>query len=130
MRLKHALVAAALAAIVLAPARPARAEAHAWAISGLGGYGQFSDKLKFPSDSLADAAIFGGRFARGIGEYWILEVGGAFGTTHEMRRNGTDGADVSIMNLSASLIAQLPPWGKLGRFYAAAGGGYNRYDSD
>src|SRR5262249_36832523 len=52
------------------------------------------------------------------------------GTTNEMRRNGTDGSDVSIMNLSASLIAQLPPWGKLGRFYGAVGGGYNRYDSD
>src|SRR5262249_37338410 len=63
-------------------------------------------------------------------EYWILEVGGAFGSTHEMRSNGTDGADVSIMNLSASLIAQLPPWGKLGRFYGAVGGGYNRYDTN
>src|SRR4029077_2141587 len=98
MRLKHALVVAALAATILAPARSARAEAHAWVITGLGGYSQFSDQLKYPADSLADASLFGGRFARGIGEYWILEVGGAFGNTHEMRRNGTDGSDVSIMN--------------------------------
>jgi outer membrane protein OmpA-like peptidoglycan-associated protein len=110
--------------------RAARAEAHAWAVTGLAGYGQFSSKLKYPADSLADAAIYGGRFARGIGEYWILEVGGAFGQTNEMRRDGTDGNKVSLMNLSASLIAQLPPFGSFGRFYAAGGGGYTQYDTD
>src|SRR5262245_38137290 len=130
MRLKHAAVAALMAATLLLPARAARAEAHAWALSGLAGYGQFSDKLKYPADSLADAVIYGGRFARGIGEYWILEVGGAFGQTHEMLRNGSDGNKVSLMNLSASLIAQMPPAGNFGRFYVAAGGGYTRYDSD
>ena len=130
MRLKHALAAALMAAAILLPARAARAEAHAWAVSGLAGYGQFSEKLKYPADSLADAAIFGGRIARGIGEYWILELGGAFGQTHELRRNGSDGDKVSLMNLSASLIAQLPPAGNFGRFYAAAGGGYTQYDSD
>ena len=130
MRLKHAVVAALMAAALFLPVRAARAEAHAWAVTGLAGYGQFSDKLKYPSDSLSDAAIYGGRFARGIGEYWILEVGGAFGQTHELLRDGTDGDKVSLMNLSASLIAQLPPFGSFGRFYAAAGGGYTQYDSD
>ena len=130
MRLKHALVAAVLAATFLLPARPARAEAHAWAVSGLAGYGQFSNKLKYPTDSLADHAIYGGRIARGIGEYWILELGGAFGQTHELRRDGSKGNNVSLMNLSASLIAQLPPAGKIGRFYAALGGGYTRFSTD
>ena len=127
MRLKHALVAAVLAATFLLPARPARAEAHAWAVSGLAGYGQFSNKLKYPTDSLADHAIYGGRIARGIGEYLILELGGAFGQTHEIEKPGAISDNVSIMNLSASLIAQLPPAGKLGRFYGAVGGGYDRY---
>ena len=130
MRLKHAFAAALIAAAILLPARAARAEAHAWAVSGLAGYGQFSDKLKYPADSLADVAIYGGRIARGIGEYWILELGGAFGQTHELRANGSEGDKVSLMNLSASLIAQLPPAGNFGRFYAAAGGGYSQYDSD
>jgi hypothetical protein len=118
------------AATFLLPVRAARAEAHAWAVSGLAGYGQFSEKLRYPADSLADATIYGGRLARGIGEYWILELGGAFGQTNEMRRDGTDGDKVSLMNLSASLIAQLPPAGSFGRFFAAAGGGYTQYDSD
>ena len=130
MRLKHALAAALMAAAILLPARAARAEAHAWAVSGLAGYGQFSEKLKYPVDSLADAAIYGGRFARGIGEYWILELAGAFGQTHELRPSGSDGDKVSLMNFSASLIAQLPPAGNFGRFYAAAGGGYTQYKSD
>ena len=127
MRLKHALVAAVLAATFLLPARPARAEAHAWAVSGLAGYGQFSNKLKYPTDSLADHAIYGGRIARGIGEYLILELGGAFAQTHEIDKPGAFSDKVSYMNLSASLIAQLPPAGKLGRFYGAVGGGYDRY---
>src|SRR5438045_1184637 len=63
MRLKHALVAALAAAALLMPARSARAEAHAWAVSGLAGYGQFSEKLKYPSDSLADTPIHGGSSA-------------------------------------------------------------------
>ncbi|HXJ71076.1 MAG TPA: thrombospondin type 3 repeat-containing protein [Verrucomicrobiae bacterium] len=129
MRLKHALAALLTAAALFLPVRAAHAEAHAWAVSGLAGYGQFSDKLKFPADSLADTDIYGGRIARGIGEYWILELGGAFGQSKELRRDGTDGDFVSLMNLSGSLIAQLPPWGKIGRFYAAAGGGYTRYTS-
>src|SRR6185436_2397128 len=91
---------------------------------------QFSEKLKYPADSLADSPIYGGRIARGIGEYWIIELGGAFGQTHELRPGGGDGDKVSFMNLSASLIAQLPPAGNFGRFYAAAGGGYSQYDSD
>ena len=43
MRLKHALAAALMAAAILLPARAARAQAHAWAVSGLAGYGQFSE---------------------------------------------------------------------------------------
>ena len=130
MRLKHAFAAALMAAAILVPVRAAHAEAHAWAVTGLAGYGQFSNKLKYPVDSLADSPIYGGRFARGIGEYWIIEVGGAFGQTHELRRNGSDGDNVSLMNFSGSLIAQLPPAGHFGRFYAAAGGGYTQYKSD
>jgi len=130
MRLKHALAATLMAAAILLPVRSARAEAHAWALSGLAGYGQFSNKLKYPTDSLADSPIYGGRIARGIGEYWILELGGAFGQTHELRRDGSKGNNVSLMNLSASLIAQLPPAGKIGRFYAALGGGFTRFSTD
>jgi outer membrane protein OmpA-like peptidoglycan-associated protein len=128
--LKHAVAAALVAAAILLPVRSAHAEAHAWAVSGLAGYGQFSNKLKYPADSLADTDIYGGRLARGIGEYWILELGGAFGQTHELRRDGSEGDFVSLMNLSASLIAQLPPAGSFGRFYVAAGGGYTRYTTD
>src|SRR5215471_9436937 len=130
MRLKHALAATLMAAAILLPVRSARAEAHAWAVSGLAGYGQFSNKLKYPTDSLADSPIYGGRIARGIGEYWILELGGAFGQTHELRPDGSKGNNISLMNLSASLIAQLPPAGKIGRFYAALGGGYTRFTTD
>ena len=130
MRLKHALAATLMAAAILLPVRSAHAEAHAWALSGLAGYGQFSNKLKYPTDSLADSPIYGGRIARGIGEYWILELGGAFGQTHELRPDGSKGNNVSLMNLSASLIAQLPPAGKIGRFYAALGGGYTRFSTD
>ena len=130
MRLKHAVAAALLTAAILLPVRSAHAEAHAWAVSGLAGYGQFSNKLKYPNDSLADSPIYGGRIARGIGEYWILELGGAFGQTHELRRDGSKGNNISLMNLSGSLIAQLPPAGKFGRFYAAVGGGIQRYTTD
>ena len=132
MRLKHSLAAVTLAVTFLVLARPASAVNPSWSVSALGGYAQFSDRMHYPAvaESLADAPIFGGRFARGFGEYWVLEVGGLYASTHSLRRNGADGADVTVLNVSGSLIANLAAHDQWGTLYLAGGGGYNQYNSD
>jgi len=132
MRLKHSLVAIVMAAAAFLPALPARAENPTWSFSGLGGYSQFSNRLHYPAlaESLDDAIIYGGRIARGLGQFWALEAGGSFAQTKGLRRNGTDGADVTMFNVSGSLIAQLSNDSRWGAFYLSAGGGYTQYKAD
>src|SRR5262249_39187835 len=132
MRLKHSLVAVATAAAVLLPAHPARAENPTWSFSALGGYGQFSNRLHYPAlaESLDDAILYGGRFSRGLGQFWALEAGGSFSQTKGLRRNGSDGADVTMWNVSGSLIAQLTNDSRWGTVYILGGGGYTQYKAD
>ena len=98
-------------------------------MSLLGGYAQYSDKLRYPSDSLADAPVGGVRFSKSFGEYWSLEVSGSYAKTHELQRGGGNGADVTVMNGAGSLMAQLTPEAKLGSLYLLGGFGYNQYDA-
>jgi len=128
VRIPAALVV--LAACLVGP-RPAGAvEPKTWSFSALGGFGQFSDSFRWPADSLADAAVFGGRLGRMLNDHFSLEAGGSFAQTHEQRRNGSDGEDVTAWTVSGLLIAHLSPTSNWGDLYLGAGGGYNRYDSD
>ena len=101
-----------------------------WSFSVLGGYGQYSNSLRFPVDSLADAPLVGLRLERRINEGIGIELAGAYGMGHEARPDGSNGADVTSMNFSASLIAHLSRGARFGDLYLAGGGGYNRYESD
>ena len=108
-------------------AAPAAANDRPWSVSALAGLGRFSGRLHYPSDSLARASLFGARVGLGLSEAWILEAAGSFGSSHGLRPNGSDGASVKLLNLSASLIRQTSPSSKYGSVYVAAGGSYNRY---
>ncbi len=131
MHLKATLAAVLLAATLLAPVPQASAaDKKTWQFSLLGGLAQYSDRLRYPADSLDDAPIFGARLGRMLGSHIMLEGAGSYGMTQEVRADGTNGADVTVMNVSASLLAQLSPDTKLGHLYLGAGGGYNRYNSD
>jgi outer membrane protein OmpA-like peptidoglycan-associated protein len=101
-----------------------------WLFTLLGGLGQYSPTLRFPSDSLADAALMGIRIERRFSETLGLELAGAYGMSHEMRPDGSSGADVTSSNVSGSVIAHLSRGARFGDLYLAGGGGYNQYDSD
>src|ERR1041385_2241117 len=73
--------------------KPQLHDSPGWSLSLLGGYAQYANPLLYPSAPLAHAPVAGLRFARSFGEYWWLEGAGSAGRTHEVRRNGTDGAD-------------------------------------
>ena len=123
-----------LAALVLAMtcffSTPARADDHTWSMSLLGGYSQFSNRIFYPADSLADAPVVGLRLSRKLGHYWELEGAGSFGSTHGIQRGGADGADVTMMNVSGSLLGQLSAPNHFGMLYLLGGFGYTQYDSD
>jgi len=101
-----------------------------WLFSVLGGYGTYSNNLHYPADSLADAPLVGLRLERRFNETLGLELAGAYGMTHEARPNGSNGADVTSLNVSGSLLAHLSRGARWGDLYLAGGGGYNQYDSD
>jgi OOP family OmpA-OmpF porin len=136
MRWKSSYAAVLMAAVLFSPA-PTRAAAAkpassqpGWTVSVLGGYVQYSDKFKYPSDSLADAPVYGLRFARAFGDFWMLEATGSYATTHGLQRNGVNGPDVTVLNGSGSIVAQLSPNSKYGTPYLSGGFGYNQYDSN
>ena len=130
MRWKSSLAALSLAGILFAPA-PASADEPAWSFSVLGGLSQFSNKLRYPTtDTLSDAPVVGIRLARTFGEYFSIEAAGSWASTHGVKRDGSEGAAVTVINASGSLIAQLGPQRQFGAFYIGAGGGYDRYNSD
>jgi OOP family OmpA-OmpF porin len=124
------LAALALVLTLFVPSSARASEEHAWEMSFLGGYSQYSDKLFYPSDSLADAPVFGVRLSRKLGTYWVLEAAGSYASTHGMQRNGADGPDVTMMNASGSLLGQLSAPGRFGMLYLLGGFGYTQYDSD
>ena len=130
MRFKSSLAALFMAASLLNPAPARSSDQPAWSVSLLGGYAQYANKLRYPSDSLADAPVAGVRIGRGFGEYWTFEGTGSAGKTHGVKRNGSDGPDVTVLNASASLVAQLSPANKFGSLYLSGGFGYNQYKSD
>ncbi len=129
MRNRMFFAALALAALVL-PARTRASSEMPWSISALGGYARYSDHWFYPADSLADAPVFGARLGRRFGEVWTLEAAGSYATTHGLKRNGSDGSDVKVLNTSLSLMAQLTPENQLGALYLLGGMGYTRFDSD
>ena len=129
MRHKGTLVACFMLATLLSPAA-ALAENKTWTFSALGGLSQFSNRLRYPADSLDDAPVFGVRLGRLLGGRIMLEAGGAYSTTNEVNAAGTAGADVTVLNLSGSLSSQVSPDTKLGHLYLGVGGGYNKYNSD
>ena len=129
MRHKGTLVAWFLLATMLSPA-VAMAESKTWTLSLLGGLSQFSNRLRYPADSLDDAPVFGGRLGYMLGGRVLLEAGGMFSSAKEVRADGSSGEDVSVLNISGSLSSQVSPDSKLGHLYLGVGGGYNRYDSN
>lgn len=106
----------------VAPIRP-------WAFSLLGGYGKYSNSLKFPVHPIADGPLVGLRLERRLTAGLGIEVAGSYGMTKEDLPNGSGGENVTSMTGSGSLIAHFPR-NKWGEFYLAGGGGYNQYDSD
>ncbi len=130
MRQKLPSAAWLIAVTLLLPARTQAADDHAWSASVLGGYSQFSDRLFYPSDSLADAPVAGLRLGRKLGKYWVLEGAGSYGLTHGIQTGGADGPDVTVMNTSISLLAQLSAPNQFGMLYLLGGFGYTKYDSD
>src|SRR5258707_5963013 len=110
--------------------KPQLHDSPSWSLSLLGGYAQYSDKFFYPGDSLADAPVAGLRFARSFGEYWWLEGTGSAGKTHGLRRNGTDGVDVNVLNASINAVAQITPPNRFGSVYLSGGFGYNQYKAD
>ncbi|MCE9626606.1 MAG: porin family protein, partial [Candidatus Eisenbacteria bacterium] len=129
MRNRMIFAALALAALVV-PARTRAASDLPWSISALGGYARYSDRWFFPTDSLADAPVFGARLGRHFGNIWTLEAAGSYGKTHGVQRNGSDGEDVTVMNGSLSLMAQLTPPNQFGSLYLLGGMGYTSYNAD
>src|SRR6266545_4695843 len=132
MRPKHSLAVAIVAGALFLTAPPVRAENPAWSFSALGGYSQLSARTHYPAaaESLADLPVFGARFSRGLGQFWALELAGSYGSTHSLRRNGSDGDDVTLFNVSGSLIAQLSNDSQWGVLYLLGGGGYTQYKVD
>ena len=130
MRVKRSLAAGFLLATLLLPAPSANADNKTWTFSVLGGLGKFSDRLRYPADSLDDAPVFGARLGRMFGSRVTLEAAGSYSMTNEIRADGSAGDDVTVINVSGSLLAQLSPPTKLGYLYLGAGGGYNRYKAD
>ena len=129
MRTKYSLAALIMAAALFAPG-PARAsDLPSWSVSLLGGYEQYSNKMFYPADSLADAPVAGLRIGCTFGEYWTLEAAGSYGSTHGVKRNGSDGPDVTVINASANLVGQLTPGNRYGSVYLSGGFGYNQYDA-
>ena len=130
MRLKSSIAAMFMAAILFSPT-PTRAAADqpGWTVSLLGGYAQYSDKLRYPVDSLADAPVFGFRIARALGDYWLIEGTSSYASTHGLQRNGSNGADVTVLNGSGSLVAQMSPSSQYGSLYLSGGFGYNYYNA-
>ena len=70
------------------------------------------------------------RVERRFSETLGLELAAAYGMSHEMRPDGSNGADVTSSNVSGNLIAHLSRGARFGDLYLAGGGGYNQYDSD
>src|SRR5260221_10457424 len=130
MRMKSPLAALIMAAALLVPPVARASDQPAWSVSLLGGYSQFSDKLFYPSDSLADAPVAGFRFGRAFGNWWTLEGTASYASTHGLKRNGVDGPDVVLLNGSGSLVAQITPPNQLRALYLSGGFGYNPYKSD
>src|SRR5712671_6085527 len=64
MRMKSPLAALFMAAALLVPCAARASDQPAWSVSLLGGYEQYSHKLFYPSDSLANAPVAGLRFGR------------------------------------------------------------------
>ena len=122
-----AALALMLAGVAIAPAH---ADDHTWSMSLLGGYSQYSNNLFYPADSLADAPVLGVRLSRKLGSYWVLEGAGSYASTHGMQRSGADGPDVTMMNVSGSLLGQLSAPNRFGMLYLLGGFGYTQYDSD
>jgi len=134
MRFRPSLAAVIVVASLIptAPARAAQSsyDVPAWSVGLLGGYAQYANRFRYPADSLADAPVYGLRISRTFGEYWTLEAAGAYGTTHGLKRNGKGGPDVTVLNGSGSLLAQITPPNRFGSIYLGGGFGYNRYKSD
>ncbi|MFN8589063.1 MAG: OmpA family protein [Candidatus Eisenbacteria bacterium] len=94
-----------------------------WNVSGLVGFGQFSDNVFYPQrDSLADAPLLGLRIGHVLSEHWGYEFAGAWSPTKEAA--GAE-EDVTYLNGSGSFWYS-PVSTRLGMPYAAAGAGYTR----
>ncbi len=94
-----------------------------WSVSGLVGFGQFSDHLFFPAtDSLADAPLVGLRVGHVMSDRWGYEFAGAWSPTKEAA-----GAEEDVTYLNGSVSAWYSPISTpLGMPYAAGGLGATR----
>ncbi len=121
MRTRLAILAL-LAAAFLAPRANATPEGHYRWITPAVGWTQLSDRLAFPAgDSLADAAIFGGRVGTMLAPTVGFEIAGAYSPTREAA--GLE-RDVQWLGLSGNLMYFPVQW-PFGGLYAAAGGGWS-----
>ncbi len=128
MRLVRALAAPVLAALTLASALPAAAvESKTWTVSLLGGFGLFDEQFRYPADSLANAPLGGARIGYKLARNFTIEASGSYAQSHELRRNGSNGDDVTVITAGGALLANLSPESKWGDLYLGAGYGYNRY---
>ena len=129
MRHKATLVAWFLLASLVLPGT-ATAEPKTWTFSALGGLAQYSNRFRYPADSLDDAAVFGVRVGRRFVGPVMLEAAASYASTNDVNAAGTAGSDVTVLNISGALLGQVSPDTPLGHLYLGVGGGYNQYDSD
>jgi OOP family OmpA-OmpF porin len=115
------LILAAAASLTLAGLAAAAPQERHWNVTPMAGYGQFSDKLFYPHDSLENAPLFGLRIGHVMSERWGYEVGGVYSSTKEAAGGKTD---VRYLNAAMSLWYSPITW-KLGSPYAAAGFGWS-----
>ncbi len=121
MRTRLAVLALVAAALLAPRANAAPEGRYGWLTPAVG-WTQLSDRLAFPGpDSLADAAIFGGRLGLQLSPYVGIELAGAYAPTKEAA--GLE-RDAQWLGLSGNLMYFPVQW-RSGGLYGAVGGGWS-----
>ena len=121
--------AALLALALFAPTTVRAAENPDWSFGVLGGVVNYSDRIVFPNGPMANGPAIGFRLSRALGPYWRIEGASDLADTHDDPINGRKRDDLTIGNMSLSVMSQLSEPNALGVIYLAGGVGYNRYHS-
>jgi len=126
---RRSIPAALLVLALLAPAVTRAAENPDWSFGVLGGVVHYSDRITFPNGPMTNGPAIGFRLSRAIGPYWRIEGASDLADTHDEPRNTAKRDDLTIGNMSLSVMSQLSEPNRLGVVYLAGGIGYNRYHS-